>query len=121
MARFATFDAFWLHYLRVHAHRRTRRIHYLAITVGIVGVIVGLFVDDYGLIAIGSIIAAYLIAWSAHATVEHNHPAFFEAPVWSLAAGLRMYYEGLTGGLDEHLSRAGVSDDAGEQKAVKSR
>ncbi len=121
MARFETFDAFWLHYLRVHAKRRTRQIHYFAITVGIAGLIVGLFVDDYGLIAIGSIIAAYLIAWSAHATVEHNHPAFFEAPFRSLVAGLRMYYEWLTGGLGEHLRRAGVREETAEQKAVKTR
>lgn len=111
--RTASFDEFWLYYLRVHARRRTRQIHYVAISVGILGILVGLFVDDYGLIAIGSVIAGYLIAWSAHATVQHNHPAFFKAPVWSLAAGLRMYYEGLTGGLDEHLRRAGILDDEG--------
>lgn len=117
MAKYESFDAFWLHYLRVHSSPRTRRIHYIAITVGIVGVIVGAFVDDYGLIAIGSIIAAYLIAWSAHATIEHNLPAFFEAPFWSLAAGMRMYVTWLTGGLDKQLRRAGVNE---EGQAVRS-
>ena len=87
-------------------------IHFMK-NIAIVGVIAGAFIDDYGAIAIGSIVAAYLIAWSAHAKVEHNHPAFFDAPLWSFAAGMRMYYEGMTGGLDEHLQRAGILDDEG--------
>lgn len=108
MHRTDSFDAFWLHYLRVHSQPRTRQIHYLAITVGIAGILASLFVRDFGLIAVAAVAAAYLIAWSAHLTVERNNPAFFEAPLWSLAAGLRMYVLGITGRLGPHLERAGV-------------
>lgn len=109
---FDSFDAFWLHYLQVHSKQRTRQMHYLAITVGIVGILVSTGVADYGLFAIGGIVAGYLIAWSAHATIEHNSPAFFGAPIWSLGAGLRMYVLGTTGRLGPHLARAGVAENA---------
>lgn len=103
-----TFDEFWLYYLRVHSRGPTRRLHFLAITVAVAGIALSLVVGDYGLFAVGGIVTGYLLAWTAHALVEHNRPAFFKGPVWSLVCGLRMYGLWLIGRLEPELRRAGV-------------
>lgn len=53
-------------------------------------------------------LAGYGLAWLAHFFVEHNHPATFEHPVWSLRADYRMLWLWLTGRLEEALRRAGI-------------
>jgi hypothetical protein len=44
-----------------------------------------------------SLLAGYGFAWVAHFFVEHNKPATFKYPLWSLIGDHKMYLEILQG------------------------
>ena len=104
------FETFWHLYLRDHAQPLTRRLHVIGISIALAGILVGLFVDDYGLTAIASILIALAILWAAHRFVEHNHPTGYSRRLdWAIRCGARMYWLELTGRLAPELKKAGVS------------
>ena len=53
-------------------------------------------------------VAGYLGAWVGHFFVEHNKPATFKYPGWSLVSDYVMLGYWLTGKLSVQLKQAGV-------------
>lgn len=104
---YQTFAEFWPFYLREHSRPQTRAFHYVgsAAALGFLAASL-LFADPW--LLIGMPVAGYFFAWLSHALVEHNRPATFTYPLWSLAADWRMFFLFLAGRLDGELRRAGV-------------
>jgi len=60
------------------------------------------------------VVFAYACAWVGHFKIEHNRPATFEYPLWSLASDFRMWSHMLRGQLwsGDPLQELGLEDPA---------
>ena len=105
--RFKTFAEFWPYYLSEHAKVRTRALHYFGTTL-VVALFVGALVTGRWQWAAAMPVAGYFFAWVGHFGVEHNRPATFKYPLWSLAADFKMWGCWLTGRIGRELEKAGV-------------
>ncbi len=104
--RFAAYADFWPFYLREHSKPLTRGLYYVGTALVIGLLIYGVAADAWAFVALP--FAGYGFAWTAHGLVEHNKPATFTHPWWSLISDFRMFGLFVTGQLDGHLKEAGV-------------
>ena len=108
-ARIATYPEFWHYYLREHAKPATRAWHYLGTSLTILCLLAALLLRQPWFL-LASVVLGYAPAWIGHFTSEHNHPATFRYPLWSLVSDFRLYGVWLTGRLPRALAAAGVVD-----------
>jgi hypothetical protein len=103
-ARIGSFREFWPYYLSQHRKRLTRSLHFFGTDAAAIGIVVAALQRSPRLLltALG---LAYGLAWVGHLLVEHNRPATFQYPLWSLAADWKMWALRLTGRLDAELRR----------------
>ena len=104
-ARFPSYEAFWPFYVAEHRDPTCRRLHFLGTTLVLLCVLAALL-GRSPLWLIGCPIAGYAFAWLGHFVFEHNRPATFSYPLWSLRADFRMYRFMWTGRMPEELARA---------------
>ena len=93
---FASFREFYPYYLQQHANRSSRRLH-VAGTLLAVAVVGGAFLSARRSWLLAVPLAGYLPAWLGHVLFEHNAPATFRFPLYSLRGDLTMVVEVLTG------------------------
>jgi hypothetical protein len=105
--RFSSYAEFWPHYLREHSRPRTRSIHYAGTITALLLLAIGVVSGPWWLLVIAPF-AGYGPAWIGHMFIEHNRPATFTHPVWSLLSDFRMLFLWLTLRLEAELRGAGV-------------
>ncbi|HJY07674.1 MAG TPA: DUF962 domain-containing protein [Bryobacteraceae bacterium] len=100
------FDEFWIYYLRQHAKRGTRALHFIGTAITLLAIMAGILFSR-ALVAILGIVLGYAVATSAHFIFEGNRPVLIH-PLWSVQADLRMLWLWLRGRLGDELARAGL-------------
>lgn len=92
---FASFAEFYPYYLAEHSDRRCRALHYVGSTLVLIllayAIATGRYVWLWGLPVVG-----YGFAWVGHFFFEHNRPATFKYPLYSLMGDWVMLFDFLT-------------------------
>jgi hypothetical protein len=104
--RFTSFAEFWPFYVQEHSLPATRWVHFLGSTLAVVLVIVAI-VWQWWWLLIAVPLVGYGFAWASHFGIEHNRPATFKYPLWSLAADWKMWLLMLGGQMGKEVERVG--------------
>jgi len=99
-----SYAEFWRVYLAAHADPRTRGMHYLGAAFAVAAIVIAGLLQDWRWL-VAAPIAGYAFAWFGHFVFEHNRPATFGHPAWSLLSDFRMLGLFLSGRLDRELRR----------------
>jgi hypothetical protein len=98
-----TFTEFWPFYVRAHSRSETRLLHVIGSTLALVCVALGITRNPWYFLAAPLI--GYAFAWFSHFFVEHNRPATFGHPFYSLAADYVMVFKMLTGRMGAEVEK----------------
>ncbi len=102
----ATFEEFWLYYLRQHRLAKTRNLHFLGTGLALATLAAFALTYDYRWLLGDRACRLRAQLGSPTLMVEDNAPATFRAPVWSLRADIRMFRMWLSGNLARELTRS---------------
>jgi hypothetical protein len=93
---YRTFSDFYPFYLGEHSNRMCRRLHFAGTTLAVALAIAALVTHWWWFLAIG-FVQGYAFAWVGHFFFEHNRPATFKYPWFSLLGDWRLWWDILTG------------------------
>lgn len=102
---FKSFAAFYPYYLLEHQQPLCRALHYIGSSLVIVVLAVIALTGQWSWFWL-LFIVGYGFAWIGHFFVEHNRPATFKYPFYSLMADWVMLKDFLTGQLKAKLAQA---------------
>jgi hypothetical protein len=102
-----TYREFWPFYLKEHSKPSTRMIHFIGTALVFVALAAASATRIWWLLLLMPV-AGYGFAWFAHFFVEHNRPATFTYPFWSLYSDFRMFFVWLAGGLGGELRKYNI-------------
>jgi hypothetical protein len=94
--RYERFDDFYPVYLSEHANRTSRRLHFVGSSLALV-CLAGFVATLNPLWLLAALLCGYGFAWVGHFFFEHNRPATFRQPLYSLMGDWKMYWQTLTG------------------------
>ncbi|MFK7955327.1 MAG: Mpo1-like protein [Lysobacterales bacterium] len=93
---FHSFAEFYPYYLDEHGNATCRKLHFVGTSLVIVLVITAIVTGSaFWLLALP--VAGYGFAWAGHFFFEHNRPATFKHPFYSLLGDFVMYRDMLVG------------------------
>ncbi|MGD8574871.1 MAG: DUF962 domain-containing protein [Gammaproteobacteria bacterium] len=95
---FASFAEFYPYYLEEHRNRTCRRLHFAGSWL-VLGFLALAVVTGNAWWLIGMPVAGYGFAWAGHFFFEHNRPATFRHPFYSLIGDWVMFGHILSGRL----------------------
>ena len=94
--RFTSFREFYPYYLSEHQNATCRRLHFIGSTLVLTLLILSLLTGQLMLLWLLPV-AGYGFAWLGHFKFEHNKPATFHYPLYSLMGDWVMYKDILLG------------------------
>jgi hypothetical protein len=89
---FRSFAEFYPFYLSEHRNPVSRVLHYIGTWCAVLCLFAVLFTGDLRWL-FGALLGGYFFAWLGHFRFEHNRPATFRFPFYSLAGDFRMWWE----------------------------
>jgi hypothetical protein len=98
-----SFSDFWPYYVRQHSVPGTRVLHAIGSVLALALLGLALAVNLWLLVAVP--VVGYAFAWYAHFFVEHNKPATFGHPFYSLAADYRMLFLMMAGKMNDEVRK----------------
>ena len=93
---FRTFRDFYPFYLGEHADRTCRRLHFAGTSVAAI-LLIAAALTRWGWLFAIAFVQGYAFAWVGHFFFEHNKPATFKYPLFSLMGDWRMWWDVLRG------------------------
>jgi hypothetical protein len=93
---FRTFDDFYPFYLGEHTNRTCRRLHFTGTSIAVALLFAAVVTQRWWLIAV-AFAQGYAFAWVGHFFFEHNKPATFKYPWFSLMGDWRLWWDILNG------------------------
>lgn len=98
MSRYTSFRDFYPFYLSQHADRTCRRLHFVGSWLVLLVVFTALTTGNWAWLWAVPVLG-YGFAWVGHFFFEHNRPATFTYPLYSLMGDWVMFWQTLTGKL----------------------
>jgi hypothetical protein len=102
MPQFASFKQFYPYYLNEHRHPVCRALHYVGSSL-VIAVLLFALITQQWLWLWALPVIGYGFAWLGHFIFEHNKPATFQYPFYSLAADWVMLKDFITGQLKHKM------------------
>jgi len=94
--RYQTFKEFYPFYLKEHANSTCRRLHFVGSCIVLLLVATAMVTGELALLWLLPVVG-YGFAWVGHFFFEHNRPATFKYPLFSLMGDWVMFRDMLTG------------------------
>ena len=94
--RFRSFGEFYPFYLSEHTNPISRRLHFTGTSIALALLVAALATQHRWLVGV-ALIQGYAFAWVGHFFFEHNKPATFRYPGFSLLGDWRLWWDILTG------------------------
>ena len=94
--RYTTFKEFYPFYLTQHANSSCRRLHFAGSSIVLLLVAAAMVSGELALLWLLPVVG-YGFAWVGHFFFEHNRPATFQYPLFSLMGDWVMFRDMLTG------------------------
>ncbi len=101
---FATFEEFWPYYVGEHLDPLTRWLHFAGTTAAMATLGVAAVTRRPSLV-LAAAVMGYGPAWASHFFVEHNRPATFKHPIWSLRGDLVMWKKMIDGSMTAEIEK----------------
>lgn len=93
---YSSFREFYPFYLGEHSDRHCRRLHFLGSWLVIAFIFIAIATRNAWWL-VGAPLSGYGCAWVGHFVYEHNKPATFKYPLYSLMGDWRMFVDVLRG------------------------
>jgi hypothetical protein len=90
--QFRTFQDFYPFYLSEHSNRTSRRLHFAGTSIACALLIAAAITQRGWLLAV-ALVQGYAFAWIGHYFFEHNKPATFRHPAYSLMGDWRLWWD----------------------------
>jgi len=114
--RIESYEEFWPFYVREHANKTNRRLHFIGSTGTLVLVAMAIAKRDPKYL-LAAAVSGYGGAWIGHFGFEKNTPATFKYPLWSFISDWKMYAKILTGSMDEEVALRVAEHEAKQREA----